>query len=174
MQLPAAQCELQLALPEQLARQSPEGQVVSQVALPVQVCVHTELMQSCVHWLVVPQVFWQVASAWQVWSHCADALQSSVHFAPVQAAVQSLMPVQLFVHCLSGPAGAQLKSQVCVSPQLPLPVITTGGPPAPPVMPALPPLPGPPPLPEPPPLLAPPLLAPPLLAPPLLAPPLPA
>ena len=68
----------------------------------------------------------------------ASVLQPSVHFAPVQAAVQSLMPVHMLVHCLAGPPGVQLSSQVCVSPQLPLPVITTGGLPALPVVPALP------------------------------------
>jgi len=63
-----------------------------------------------------------------------------VHFTPVQVASQLLVPVQLFMHCLAMPTGWQLSSQLWVSPQLPLPLMTMGGLPALPVVPPLPPL----------------------------------
>lgn len=47
MQPPAAQCELQLALPEHCDWQLPEAHVDSQVALPLQLSEQIEPLQSC-------------------------------------------------------------------------------------------------------------------------------
>ena len=131
---------MQFALPAQWLWHSPDVHVVSQLALLLQLCEHLLPAQSCVQVLPLVQVAVQSPPAAQVSWHCADAEQPRTHLAPVQVAVQSLMPPQPLVHCLSSACSWQSSSQLLLSVQLPLPLMTMGELPPLPAVPALPPL----------------------------------
>jgi hypothetical protein len=131
--LPPAHCELQLAMPLQWLWHSPDAQVASQLALPPQLWEQSAAAQSWLQLLELPQVISQSPPAAHVSWQWADVLQARLQLTePLQLAVQSLLPPQVFVHCLAGPCGSQPMLHVWASVQLPLPLITTGG--APPVL----------------------------------------
>lgn len=143
----------------------PEAQLLSQLAVPEQLCEQSEFLQSWVQVLLLVHVAVQSPPAVHVSWQRALVLQPRVHLAPLHVAVQSVVPEQRLLHVLGEPIGnvgcaIQLRSQVWSWVQLPLPLMKIGGVPPQPKVPAPPPVP---PL-----LLVPPLpLVPPLLVPPL-------
>jgi hypothetical protein len=62
VQRPAAQCELQVAVPPQVLWQgSPDGQLLSQLALPLQAWLQLDPVHTWLHVVVLPQVAVQLA-----------------------------------------------------------------------------------------------------------------